>query len=247
MKQSHVKEKNDDKDSFERISFLSHISHGIRTPLNSIMGFSKLMAQRQLSEDKQKDYIQEILNGGELLLQFIDNIIDLSQFQAKNYALKVEKQGVCEKLKEFIREFNDRKKENLVEDVTLYFADQDECNEDFFVTDIVLFKKAFIRLVNLVSTKYEAKDYEIGYKILADQWVHFFITPSNIQSGDAKLTSRNEKYSGSKDNSFDYFNFQVLQKTVEVLYGELMLDNFKHGFSFKIPIDIREFNHEKYF
>jgi len=247
MKQSHVKEKNDDKDSFERISFLSHISHGIRTPLNSIMGFSKLMAQRQLSEDKQKDYIQEILNGGELLLQFIDNIIDLSQFQAKNYALKVEKQGVCEKLKEFIREFNDRKKENLVEDVTLYFADQDECNEDFFVTDIVLFKKAFIRLVNLVSTKYESKDYAIGYKILADQWLHFFITPIDSPASSEKTKSQNNQDSGLQNNSFDFFNFQVLQKSVEVLHGELMLDNFKHGFSFKIPIDIREFNHEKYF
>src|SRR6056297_2700898 len=141
MKQSHVKEKNDDKDSFERISFLSHISHGIRTPLNSIMGFSKLMAQRQLSEDRQKDYIKEILNGGELLLQFIENIIDLSQFQAQNYTLKVEKHGICEKLKEFICEFNARKKENLVEDVTLHFSDEDDCNEEFFITDIFLFKK----------------------------------------------------------------------------------------------------------
>jgi hypothetical protein len=244
MKHSHVKEKNEDKDTYERISFLSHISHGIRTPLNSIMGFSKLIAQRHLEEDKQQDYIKEILHGSEQLLQFVDNIIDLSQFQAENYALKMEKYIISDELKKFAKEFNAQKKEYLVEDITLYFPEEDEGSQEFFVTDIFLFKKALTRLINLVSTKFKTKEYELRYKILADEWIHFFITPLKIPAEEKKLQTKNESASGLNDNSFDYFNFQVLKKSVEVLHGILLLDTFNHGFSFKIPIDIREFNHK---
>ncbi len=243
MKHSHVKEKNDDKESFERISFLSHISHGIRTPLNSIMGFSKLMTQKHLPEDKQKDYIKEILNGSELLLQFVENVIDLSQFQANNYSLKIEKYLICDKLKELTIEFNAQKKNYLVEDITLYFPNDDICKqEDSFVTDILLFRKAFIRLINLVSKKYKSKEYEIGYQILADDWIHFFITPLKDCHNSKKTIPLNASDTEIQDNSFDYFNFQVLQKSVETLRGKLLLDTFKHGFSFKIPADIRKHN-----
>jgi hypothetical protein len=242
MKHSHVKEKKDDKDTFERISFLSHISHGIRTPLNSIMGFSKLMAQRHLSEDKQQDYIKEILNGSELLLQFVENVIDLSQFQANNYSLKVEKHNICEKLKELTKEFNTQKKEYLSEDVTIHFPGEDECNEDYLLTDSSLFKKAVIRLIHLVSTKYHAREYELGYKILGEDWIHFFVTPLNQKEGEQGLMKQLRDDEAIHDNSFEYFNFQVLQKSLEVLHGQLLLDNFNHGFSFKIPVDIRKHN-----
>jgi hypothetical protein len=244
MKHSHVKEKNEDKDTYERISFLSHISHGIRTPLNSIMGFSKLIAQRHLEEDKQQDYIKEILHGSEQLLQFVDNIIDLSQFQAENYALKMEKYIISDELKKFAKEFNAQKKEYLVEDITLYFPEEDEGSQEHFITDIFLFRKALTRLINLVSTKFKTKEYELRYKILADEWIHFFITPLKIPAEEKKLQTKNESASGLNDNSFDYFNLQVLKKSVEVLHGILLLDTFNHGFSFKIPIDIRKFNHK---
>ena len=57
------------KHNIEKVSFLSHISHGIRTPLNSIMGFSKLLVLKKMVNPKQKEYIQGILNGSGLLLQ----------------------------------------------------------------------------------------------------------------------------------------------------------------------------------
>jgi len=247
MKHSHVKEINVDMDTSERISFLSHISHGIRTPLNSIMGFSKLMAQRHLEEDKQQDYIKEILNGSELLLQFVDNIIDLSQFQAENYSLKIEKYIISDELKDFAKEFNAQKKEYLIEDITLYFPEEDECSQEHFITDKFLFRKALLRLINLVSTKFKTKEYELRYKILADEWIHFFITPLKIPKKEKALQNKNGFDLGLNGNSFDYFNFQVLKKSVEVLHGKLLLDTFNHGFSFKIPIDIREFNHKNIF
>ncbi|MDY6800617.1 MAG: histidine kinase dimerization/phospho-acceptor domain-containing protein [Bacteroidota bacterium] len=247
MKKSHVKEITIDMDTSERISFLSHISHGIRTPLNSIMGFSKLMAQRHLNEDKQQDYIKEILKGSELLLQFVENVIDLSQFQAENYSLKIEKYIISDELKAFAKEFNAQKKEYLIEDITLYFPEEDEYSQEFFITDIFLFKKAVLRLINLVNTKFKTTEYELKYKILADEWIHFFVTPLKKTKQANTIASIDEFDIGLNGNSFDYFNFQVLKKSVEVLHGKFLLDTFNHGFSFKIPIDIREFNHKNIF
>lgn len=39
-------------ESPERLSFLTHISHGIRTPLNAIMGYSKLMVLKNMGDIK---------------------------------------------------------------------------------------------------------------------------------------------------------------------------------------------------
>ncbi len=110
---------NKKKYNTEKISFLSHISHGIRTPLNSIMGFSKLLVLRELIDEKQKEYIQGILNGSNLLLQFVDNIMDLSQFEANNYSLIIRKYDINQILWEFTEDFYNRKIENNDTDINL--------------------------------------------------------------------------------------------------------------------------------
>lgn len=62
-------------------NFLSSMSHELRTPLNHILGFTQILAP-QLTEkmtDKQKKYCQYIIEGGEHLLELIDDVLDLSR------------------------------------------------------------------------------------------------------------------------------------------------------------------------
>lgn len=244
IKRPYVKEMNN-MDESERISFLSHLSHGIRTPLNSIMGFTKLLEQRSLSDDEQRDYLKGILNGSELLLQFVENIMDLSQLQSNNYLMTFDKYKIQEKLREFVEDYNGRKKENLSNDVQLRFSCNDDNPEIFFVTDFSLFQKALLRLLNLISSKYYEQEFEIGFRVLKDEWIQVFIAPLDIHLKKDEILSPEALYSGIQDNSFDYFNYQVLLKSIEIIYGELLHNSSNHEFSFKIPIDIRKYNNRK--
>ncbi|HEX4492634.1 MAG TPA: hybrid sensor histidine kinase/response regulator [Acidimicrobiia bacterium] len=58
--------------------FLSRMSHELRTPLNAVIGFGRLLARDDLTAD-QHDGIVQILKGGELLLELINEVLDISR------------------------------------------------------------------------------------------------------------------------------------------------------------------------
>jgi len=64
--------------------FLANVSHELRTPLNSIIGFSELLKEQVIGplNEKQLQYVQNILQSGEHLLSLINDILDLSKVEA---------------------------------------------------------------------------------------------------------------------------------------------------------------------
>ena len=63
-------------------SFLAAISHEMRTPLSSVIGFSELLRNDQLPRAEQLEYIESIHLAGNVLLAQINDVIDLSKLEA---------------------------------------------------------------------------------------------------------------------------------------------------------------------
>ena len=62
--------------------FFNHMSHDMRTPLNAIIGFSKLALKHLERPDKIKDYLKKISYSGNQLLALINDILELSKIEA---------------------------------------------------------------------------------------------------------------------------------------------------------------------
>jgi len=82
-----AKKKAEESDNLKS-AFLANVSHEIRTPLNSIVGFSSLLIEPDLSEETKKMYTEMIESNTESLLVLIDEIIDLSKIEAQQLTLK---------------------------------------------------------------------------------------------------------------------------------------------------------------
>jgi signal transduction histidine kinase/CheY-like chemotaxis protein len=76
--------------SQHKSEFLASMSHELRTPLNAVIGFSEVLLERLFGElnDRQEEYLRDILTSGRHLLELLNEILDLSKVEAGRMELE---------------------------------------------------------------------------------------------------------------------------------------------------------------
>jgi signal transduction histidine kinase len=73
-----------------RLEFLAKVSHEVRTPLNSIIGFTELMAQERfgpIGNARYKGYVEDIHKSGLYALSLLNDLLDISKIEAGKFEL----------------------------------------------------------------------------------------------------------------------------------------------------------------
>ena len=82
--------------------FIDNVSHEIKTPINSIQGFTKLLDDNNLSEQERKEYINIILEETNRLLKLSNNILKLAKLQHQDKIINNEEINLSEQIKKAV-------------------------------------------------------------------------------------------------------------------------------------------------
>ncbi len=125
--------------------FLGTISHELRTPMNSIIGFSQVLLRqhKQLLSAQQTEMVGRILHNGKNLLLLINDILDLSKIESGRTELETEEFDLAHLVMDVALQFgNQATEKNVAMSVSVCLQNQ------FIVNDKLRLRQV---LVNLIS------------------------------------------------------------------------------------------------
>ena len=124
----------------ERIEILASISHEFKTPLNSIMGFSDLLAENFQGTENEK-YLNNISKSSAYLMKLIQNVLDYTKDEYGVMELKPEKFRAKEIIDDIIWSFEEiRKEKNITFNYIL--------SDVIIKADLIRFKQLVYNLIS---------------------------------------------------------------------------------------------------
>ena len=168
--------------------FLANMSHEIRTPINTIIGFSELIKNENITSQKRFKYSGIIEENSQSLLRIIDDIIDISKIEANELKIKKEACSLGELFAELELTYSNYLKRRQKLNIDLIFQIPEEAHHDVIFTDPYRLKQIINNLFTNALTYTERGQIEIGYSIITDNKLQFFVsdTGSGIPPGQIK-------------------------------------------------------------
>ncbi|MCP4727046.1 MAG: HAMP domain-containing histidine kinase [bacterium] len=100
------------KDALQKTSFVSNVSHELKTPLTSIRMYAELLFEGRVKDpEKKKNYLQVIVSESQRLTRLVNNVLDFSRLEQGSKKYHPEQIDLNEFLAEIIESHRLRLKE----------------------------------------------------------------------------------------------------------------------------------------
>lgn len=171
--------------------FLSNMSYNVRTPLNSVVGFSQLMsADPDMDETQRKEYAAIIKKNSEELMNLVNNVLDLSRLEAGMMKFNLSKYEVGALVQDVLYMAKSKNEGKI----TIHLDNR--TNNEEITTDSSRFMQLLLSLVTYpidcdeqikisITIKKEPKDDEIIFNIIGSPL-------ANPEFSNQDTTIRNE-------------------------------------------------------
>ena len=217
----------------EQNRIIASISHDIKTPLTSIIGYADLINEEDdLKTIKQHNnkIIDKALNLKEILSSFDDYLVNY-----ENTPLKLTKV----KIKDIVNELNNDYKIDL-ENNNIEFEIITKLNKDEINVDTLKLKRIFSNLISN-STRYLSSDGKITISITKDENNYIFKISDNGKGVDENIIDKlfNPFFTTDKSRKISGLGLSICKEFVELHGGSIKANNIKKGFEIEFTIPIK--------
>lgn len=252
-----IRELNRAKDRAEesdrlKTSFLSNMSHDLRTPMNAIIGYSELLNIGHLSPSNRREYTKIIKSKGLQLLTLIDDLIEVAKFETGNIQINKIEFDLNNLLSEVYNYFMDKKIQLGKEHIQLVLKRPDEPSIQSIYSDS---GRIYQVLSNLISNalKYTLKGFvEFGYELEDNERLLFYVKDSGVgmSKEKQKYIFNRFKYI-EKSNAMKFMGsglgLTISKGILELLGGKIWVESEENKgatFYFTIPYEEAELGEE---
>ncbi|NBH72029.1 hybrid sensor histidine kinase/response regulator [Clostridiaceae bacterium] len=144
-----------------KTTFLSNMSHDIRTPMNAIIGFATIAASHIDRTDQVRDCLQKILSSSNHLLGLINDILDMSRIESGKLQIHNQECNIPELIHNLVNIIQPQVKSKQLE---MFIDTFDVANEDV-IADPLKLNQIFINLMGN-AVKYTPAGGTVSFRIM---------------------------------------------------------------------------------
>ena len=220
-------------------AFLKNMSHEIRTPMNGILGFSQLLQNDKLPEEKKQNYISFIITNGQHLLSIVNDIIDISMLETGEVILKHEPVCINELIMSVFTKYYEQSQNKNLE----FLFDKSLNNAASTIySDNDRIRQILDNLLNNALKFTSAGSISFGYEIVSD-YMQFFVKDSGIgieATAHQKIFEyfRQVELGITRQFGGTGLGLSISKKLVELMGGSIWLDSIPNQgttFYFSLP------------
>ncbi len=143
-----------------KTTFLSNMSHDIRTPMNAIIGFATIAASHMERTDQVRDCLHKILSSSNHLLGLINDILDMSRIESGKLQIHNQECNIPELMHNLVNIIQPQVKSKQLE----MFIDTFEVVNEDVIADPLKLNQIFINLMGN-AVKYTPAGGTVGFRI----------------------------------------------------------------------------------
>ncbi|MCI8529720.1 MAG: response regulator [Lachnospiraceae bacterium] len=144
-----------------KTTFLSNMSHDIRTPMNAIIGFTTIAVSHIDNKDQVRDCLQKVLSSSNHLLSLINDILDMSRIESGKVQIKEQECNISELMHNLVNIIQPQVKAKQLE----MFIDTFEVANEDVIADALKLNQVFINLLSN-AVKYTPAGGTISFRIM---------------------------------------------------------------------------------
>ncbi|MCM1113528.1 MAG: response regulator [Muribaculum sp.] len=150
-----------------KTTFLSNMSHDIRTPMNAIIGFTTIAVSHIDNKSQVLDCLQKVLSSSNHLLSLINDILDMSRIESGKLQIKEQECNISELTHNLVNIIQPQVKAKQLE---LFIDTFDVANEDV-IADSLKLSQVFVNLMSN-AVKYTPAGGTVSFRIQQQTTFH---------------------------------------------------------------------------